>query len=78
MARHLTGQLIEGCRCNMFCPCWFAVREYMLMDQGWCAGSLTVQIEAGQADGVDLSGRTVAIVVDWPGPTHHLSNKGDS
>jgi hypothetical protein len=53
----------------MFCPCWFAVQEYMVMDQGWCAGSLTFEIEEGQSEGVDLSGRTVALLVDWPGPT---------
>jgi hypothetical protein len=53
----------------MFCPCWFAVQEYMVMDQGWCAGSLTFQIEEGHSDSVDLSGRTVVLGVDWPGPT---------
>lgn len=63
------GHMIENCSCNMFCPCWFAVKEYMIMDQGWCALSLTFQIEQGQSDGVDLSGRTVTILGDWPGPT---------
>jgi hypothetical protein len=69
MAWTLKGHMTENCSCNMFCPCWFAVQEYMIMDQGWCAGSLTFQIEEGQSDGVDLSGRTVAMLVDWPGPT---------
>jgi hypothetical protein len=39
--------MTENCSCNMFCPCWFAVQEYMIMDQGWCAGSLTFDIEEG-------------------------------
>jgi hypothetical protein len=39
------------------------------MDQGWCAGSLTFQIEEGQSDEVDLSGRAAAILIDFPGPT---------
>jgi hypothetical protein len=69
MAWTLKGHMTENCSCNMFCPCWFAVQEYMIMDQGWCAGSLTFQIEEGQSDGVDLSGRKVAMLVDWPGPT---------
>jgi hypothetical protein len=69
MAWTLTGHMTENCSRNMFCPCWFAVQEYMIMDQGWCAGSLTFQIEEGLSDGVDLSGRTVAVLVDWPGPT---------
>jgi hypothetical protein len=61
--------MTENCSCNMFCPCWFAVQEYMVMDQGWCAGSLTFEIEDGDSDGVDLSGRTASVLVDWPGPT---------
>src|SRR5918992_69792 len=69
MAWTLTGHMTENCSCNMFCPCWFAVQEYMIMDQGWCAGSLTFQIEEGESDGVDLSDRTVTVLVDWPGPT---------
>jgi hypothetical protein len=69
MAWTLKGHMIENCSCNMFCPCWFAVQEYMIMDQGWCAGSLTFEIDEGRSDGVDLSGRSVALLVDWPGPT---------
>jgi hypothetical protein len=69
MAWTLKGHMTENCSCNMFCPCWFAVQEYMIMDQGWCASSLTFQIEEGQSDGVDLSGRIVTLLADWPGPT---------
>jgi hypothetical protein len=69
MAWQLRAHMTENCSCNMFCPCWFGVQEYMLMDQGWCAGSLTFEIEEGESDGVDLAGRTVAVLVDWPGPT---------
>jgi hypothetical protein len=69
MAWTLKGQMIENCSCNMFCPCWFAVQEYMIMDQGWCTGSLIFQIADGESDGVDLSGRIVTFLVDWPGPT---------
>ena len=69
MAWQLRGHMTENCSCNMFCPCWFAVQEYMIMDQGWCAGSLTFEIEEGESDGVDLSGRKVVVLADWPGPT---------
>ena len=40
MAWRLTGQLVETCSCNMFCPCWFTVQELMIMDQGWCASAI--------------------------------------
>jgi hypothetical protein len=41
----------------------------MIMDRGYCAGLLLFRISQGSADGVDLTGRTVALAVDWPGPT---------
>jgi hypothetical protein len=69
MAWTLKGHMTENCNCNMFCPCWFAVQEFMIMDQGWCATSLTFEIDEGQSDGVDLSGRTVSLLADFPGPT---------
>jgi hypothetical protein len=69
MAWHLSGELIETCSCNMFCPCWFGVKELMVMDQGWCRGVITVRTQQGEADGVDIGGRTVVIGVDFPGPT---------
>ena len=69
MAWRLTGQLIETCSCNMFCPCWFTVQELMIMDQGWCAGAMAFRTRAGDSDGVMLGGRTVVCAVDFPGPT---------
>ncbi len=69
MAWELQGHLTEACSCNMFCPCWFAVPEQMVMDQGWCAGSFLFEIEGGEAEGVELSGRRVTVLAHWPGPT---------
>src|SRR5688572_13535922 len=69
MAWQFRAQMTEACSCNMFCPCWFGVKEQMIMDEGWCAGSVSFEIEDGQSDGVDLSGRTVVLLVHWPGPT---------
>jgi len=69
MAWRLTGQLIETCSCNMFCPCWFTVQELMIMDQGWCASALAFRTRTGDSDGITLGGRTVVLAVDFPGPT---------
>jgi hypothetical protein len=69
MAWHLTADLTETCSCNMLCPCWYGVKELMIMDQGWCAGTLLFRIRQGSADGVDLGGRTVVVANDFPGPT---------
>jgi hypothetical protein len=69
MAWSLTGQLVETCSCNMLCPCWFGVKELMVMDQGWCASTLLFRIQQGNSDGVNLGGRTVVLALDFPGPT---------
>ena len=69
MTWRLTGQLIESCSCNMFCPCWFTVQELMLMDQGWCASAIAFRTRDGNSDSVALSGRTVVLALDFPGPT---------
>jgi hypothetical protein len=69
MAWRLTGQLIETCSCNMFCPCWFTVHELMIMDQGWCASAIAFRTRDGNSDGIALGGRTVVLAVDFPGPT---------
>ena len=74
MGWNLSGELVESCSCNVLCPCWFGVQDLMKMDRGWCDGTLLFQTEAGQADGVDLGGRTVVLVVEWPGPTLYDGN----
>lgn len=53
----------------MFCPCWYAVKELMVMDQGWCASAFLIQIKEGISNGVDLGGCRFAMVTDFPGPT---------
>ena len=50
MAWRLTGQLIETCSCNMFCPCWFTVQDLMIMDQGWCASAIAFRTREGNSD----------------------------
>ena len=69
MAWNASGQLSEGCSCNVICPCWFGVKELMVMDQGWCDSTFLFQVNQGNSDGVDLAGRTVVVCADFPGPT---------
>ena len=74
MAWNLTADFIETCSCNMLCPCWYGVRELMVMDQGWCASTWLLRVQQGQADGVNLGGRILAIALDFPGPTLYDGN----
>jgi hypothetical protein len=69
MPWNITGEFAETCSCNMLCPCWYGVKELMIMDQGYCAAAMLVRVRQGSADGIDLSGRAIAIAADWPGPT---------
>ena len=74
MAWNLTAEFTETCSCNMLCPCWYGVQELMVMDQGWCASAWLLRVQQGNADGVDLSGCTLAIALDFPGPTLYDGN----
>lgn len=69
MAWNITGQLIETCNCNMLCPCWYGVKELMVLDQWYCAGTWLIRVQQGGADGINLDGRTLAMALDFPGPT---------
>ena len=69
MAWNVSGQTVEACSCNVVCPCWFGVKELMIMDQGWCDTTLLFRVRGGDADGVNLAGRIVVVGADFPGPT---------
>jgi hypothetical protein len=69
MAWNITAQFVETCSCNMLCPCWFGVKELMVMDEGWCASAWLIRIQQGNSDGVNLNERTVVVGLDFPGPT---------
>jgi hypothetical protein len=64
MPWHLTGQILEVCSCKMLCPCIFGPAA---PDQGWCAAALCFDIQQGNANEVNLSGRRVVWVVNLPG-----------
>ncbi|MGH6689101.1 MAG: DUF1326 domain-containing protein [Vicinamibacterales bacterium] len=68
MAWQLTGDLIEACSCNVFCPCWYGAPEVALPDKGYCTGILTFRVRDGNADGVNLAGRTILVAADFPNP----------
>ncbi|HSF30995.1 MAG TPA: DUF1326 domain-containing protein [Candidatus Tectomicrobia bacterium] len=70
----LSGEMIETCSCNMLCPCWYGVQELMVMDQGWCASPILFRLRDGTADGVTLSGLTLALALFFPGPTLYDGN----
>lgn len=69
MGWNVKGELIESCSCNMLCPCWYGVKELMIMDKGWCASPWLIRIKDGQSNSVDISGMNVVLAMFFPGPT---------
>jgi hypothetical protein len=65
MAWELTGQYVENCSCEAICPCtWSNLTRPATND--FCKAVLAFQVERGQIDGVDASGRTVVLAATSP------------
>ena len=63
MAYHLEGRLLEVCDCRVLCPCWIGVDP----DNGTCDSVVAYHFDRGTVDGVDVTGRTLALVEHIPG-----------
>jgi len=63
MAYSVEGQLLEVCTCNILCPCWVGEDP----DEGYCDSIMGWHINSGNIEGVDVSGRTLAMLVHIPG-----------
>ena len=63
VAYEIEGRLLEVCTCNILCPCWVGEDP----DGGTCDSSFAWQIDNGTIEGVDVSGRTIALSVHIPG-----------
>jgi hypothetical protein len=63
MAYHLEGRLLEVCDCRVLCPCWIGEDP----DNGTCDTIVAYHFDKGAIDGIDVTGRTIAIVAHLPG-----------
>ena len=63
MAYSVEGQLLEVCTCNILCPCWVGGDP----NEGYCEAIVGWHIKEGEIEGVDVSGRTFAMLVHIPG-----------
>ena len=57
MSYHLEGSLLEVCNCNVLCPCWVGEDP----DRGTCDAAQAWRIDRGTIDGLDVSGRIIAL-----------------
>ena len=63
MAYHLEGRLLEVCNCRVLCPCWIGEDP----DFGTCDTIIGWRFDKGTINGVDVSGRTIALLAHVPG-----------
>jgi hypothetical protein len=64
MAYQLEGRLLEVCSCKVLCPCWVGANPD---GDGTCQSIVAWHIDRGSIDGVDVSGRTFALLANIPG-----------
>ena len=65
MAWRLEGTYFENCNCDMVCPCTTSALT-MPADAERCPVIFVFHIDSGEIEGVDVSGLTVAVLVDAP------------
>src|SRR5262245_53914220 len=68
----MRGTVLIACNCDYGCPCNFNA----LPTTGKCEGQWTRHVEEGAYDGIDLSGLTFTLAVNWPGAIHEGSGVG--
>jgi hypothetical protein len=72
MAWTLKGHVVIACNCDYGCPCNFNARP----THGKCEGGWTWHVEEGTYEGVDLSGLSFSVYVNWPGAIHEGNGEG--
>ena len=65
MAWHLSGTYYENCSCTATCPCTWSNMSYPATTER-CNAALAFDIASGDIDGVDVSGRTMVLMIDSP------------
>ena len=63
MPYHLEGRLLEVCNCRVLCPCWIGEDP----DYGTCDTIIAWRFDKGTINGVDVAGRTIAVIAHVPG-----------
>ena len=63
MAYHLEGRLLEVCNCRVLCPCWIGEDP----DFKTCKTIVAWRFDKGQINGIDIAGRTIAVIAFIPG-----------
>jgi hypothetical protein len=68
MAWKISGRYFENCNCDVVCPCTASLA--LGADNDRCNAVLAFHIDAGEIEGVDVAGLTLAAVADTPKYMH--------
>jgi hypothetical protein len=61
---NVTGSYFETCSCNVVCPCTASLAFGATLDR--CKVTLVFRVRSGDVEGTDVSGLTVAAIVETP------------
>ncbi len=64
MAWQIAGTYFETCSCDVVCPCTASLA--LGADNDYCRATLVFNVKDGAVDGTDVSGLTVAAIIDTP------------
>jgi uncharacterized protein YbjT (DUF2867 family) len=64
VAWNLKGSYVETCSCELMCPCNLSFDHGATYD--FCRVTLVFNIQEGEVEGTDISGRKVALIADTP------------
>lgn len=65
MSWNLQGTFFENCSCDAICPCtWSNLAHAATRD--YCRFAMAFQVDSGDIDGVDVSGRSFVLIGDTP------------
>jgi hypothetical protein len=66
MTWNLDGEFYENCSCDAICPCTWSNLARPATRDDYCRFALAFEVERGEIEGVDVSGRSFVMVADTP------------
>jgi len=66
MSWNLAGDFYENCSCDAICPCTWSNLAHKATRDDYCRFALAFEVDNGDIEGVDVSGRSFAMIADTP------------
>ncbi len=66
MSWKLEGEFYENCSCDAICPCTWSNLAHQATRDDYCRFALAFDVEDGEIEGADVSGRSFVMIADTP------------